>query len=65
LIHSVTYLDSTGNGHGARTILKVCGLRFSEAEGVTIGAWEVGADLRRKVAETIAARADEIASILV
>jgi hypothetical protein len=37
---------------------------LSEAEGATLGAWDVAADLSHTVAETIAARAEEIAVIL-
>jgi len=37
---------------------------LAEVEGTTIGAWEVGAELRREAAEVIDARASEIAGIL-
>ena len=37
---------------------------LGETEGATIGAWDVAEELRREAAETIAARADDIAGIL-
>jgi len=37
---------------------------LAEAEGIAIGAWDAGAELRREAAEAIAARTEEIAGIL-
>jgi hypothetical protein len=48
----------------ARRLLRLIFGALADAEGVTIGAWDVGQELRRAVAETIAARANEIAAIL-
>jgi hypothetical protein len=52
------------NKNEAKRLLCLIYVALAEAEGATIGAWEVGAHLRRKVADTIAARADEVAGIL-
>ena len=48
----------------ARRLLRLIYGALADAEGATIGAWDVGRELRRATAETIAARADEIAAIL-
>jgi hypothetical protein len=48
----------------ARRLTRMMVAALAEAEGATIGAWDVGAAPRQQVAETIAARADEIAGIL-
>jgi uncharacterized damage-inducible protein DinB len=48
----------------ARRILRLVYAALAETEGVTIGAWDVGIDLRNEAAQTIAARAGEIAGIL-
>lgn len=48
----------------ARRLLRLIYGALADAEGATIGAWDVGQELRRTAAETITARADEIAAIL-
>lgn len=48
----------------ARRLARLIYAALAEAEGATIGAWEVSAELGHKVAETIAERAEEIAGIL-
>jgi hypothetical protein len=48
----------------ARRLLRLIYGALAEAEGATIGAWDIGAELRHAVALRIAARAEEIASIL-
>lgn len=48
----------------AKRLLRLIYAALAEVEGATIGAWEVGAERRSQLAETIAARADEIAGIL-
>ena len=48
----------------ARRLLRLIYAALAEAEGATIGAWDGSAELRHKVAETIAARTAEIADIL-
>jgi hypothetical protein len=48
----------------ARRLLRLIYGALADAEGATIGAWDVGRELRRAAAETITARADEIAAIL-
>jgi hypothetical protein len=48
----------------AKRLLRLIYGALAEAESATLGAWEVGRELRREVAETISARADEIAGIL-
>jgi hypothetical protein len=58
-------LESIGRGpNEAKRLLRLIYAALAEVEGVTIGAWEVGAELRREVAGAIAARTDEIADIL-
>jgi hypothetical protein len=49
----------------ARRLLRLVFAALAEAEGASIGAWGVGADLWRTTAETIAARAEEVAAVLV
>jgi len=48
----------------AQRLLRLIYAALAEAEGATIGAWEVGAALRREAAEDLAGRASEIAGIL-
>ena len=48
----------------AKRLLRLIYAALAEVEGITIGAWEAGAELRREVADEIAARASEIADIL-
>jgi uncharacterized damage-inducible protein DinB len=48
----------------AKRLLRLIYAALAEAEGAAIGAWDVGAELRREAAETIAARSGEIAGIL-
>ncbi len=48
----------------ARRLLRLIYGALADAEGVTIGAWDAGRELRGAVAETLAARTDEIAAIL-
>ena len=48
----------------AKRLLRLIYAALAEVEGTTIGAWEVGAELRDELAEVIAARASEIADIL-
>jgi hypothetical protein len=48
----------------ARRLLRLIYAALAEAEGATIGAWEVGAALRHEVADAISGRANEIAGIL-
>jgi uncharacterized damage-inducible protein DinB len=48
----------------AQRLLRLICAALAEAEGATIGAWDVGAELRNEVAEAIAARVEEIAGIL-
>ena len=57
----------TGIGHPpseAERLLRLIYSALAEVEGITIGAWEVGAEWRDEVAEGISARADEIAELL-
>jgi hypothetical protein len=49
----------------ARRLLRLIYAALAEVEGATIGAWDVGAALRRDVADAISARAEEIGGILV
>jgi hypothetical protein len=54
-------LDLLGHGPGeARRLLRLIYAALAQAEGVTIGAWKLGAGRRHRVARAIAARADEI-----
>ena len=48
----------------AQRLLRLIYAALAEVEGATIGAWEAGTELRRELAEGIAARASEIADIL-
>jgi len=48
----------------AKRLLRLIYAALAEAEGATIGAWEVGAALRRELAEDLDARASEITGIL-
>jgi len=48
----------------ARRLLRLIYAALAEAEGETIGAWQVGAELSRETADAIAPRAEEIAGIL-
>ena len=48
----------------AKRLLRLIYGALADAEGASIGAWDVGQELRRTAAETITARADEIAAIL-
>lgn len=62
-------VDKTLDGIGrppseAKRLLRLIYAALAEAEGATIGAWQVGSDLRRQVAEAMAARAEEVAGIL-
>ena len=62
-------VDKTLEGIGrapneAKRLLRLIYAALAEAEGATIGAWELGDELRRERAEAIAARTDEIVGIL-
>jgi len=58
-------LESIGHSpNEAKRLLRLIYAALAGVEGITIGAWEAGAELRREVAERIAARASEIADIL-
>jgi len=58
-------LESIGHSpNEAKRLLRLIYAALAEVEGATIGAWEVSAELRREVADKIAARASEIAGIL-
>jgi hypothetical protein len=48
----------------ARRLLRLVYGALADAEGATIGAWDVGRELKRAAAETITARTDEVAAIL-
>jgi uncharacterized damage-inducible protein DinB len=48
----------------AKRLLRLIYAAWAEAEGAAIGAWDVGADLRREAAAIVAARTQEIATIL-
>ncbi len=48
----------------AERLLRLIYSVLAGVEGATIGAWEVGAELRNEVAGAISARADEIAELL-
>ncbi len=48
----------------AKRLLRLIYAALAEVEGATIGAWEIGSALVSDAAKTIAARADEIASLL-
>lgn len=58
-------LDAIGHPpNEAKRLLRLIYAALSEAEGATIGAWNVGADLMQEAAEAISASAQEIAGIL-
>jgi hypothetical protein len=48
----------------AQRLLRLVYAALAEAEGTTIGAWDIGAELWQGTAETIAARTDQIADIV-
>lgn len=48
----------------AKRLLRLIYGVLAEAEGVRVGAWNIGQDYRGKAAATIAARADEIAKVI-
>lgn len=48
----------------AKRLLRLIYAALAEVEGITIGAWEVGAELRRETAEKIGSYTHEVASIL-
>ena len=48
----------------AKRLLRLIYAALADAEGVTIGAWRVGAEMRQEVAEAISARTDEIKGVL-
>lgn len=48
----------------AQRLLRLIYAALAEAEGATIGAWEIGAELWQGTAETIATRTDAIAAIV-
>jgi hypothetical protein len=48
----------------ARRLLRLVYAALAEVEGLAIGAWGAGAELWHEVADTISARAEEIAQIL-
>jgi hypothetical protein len=48
----------------AKRLLRLIYGALAETEGVTVGAWEIGADHQGEAAATIAARADEIAKVI-
>jgi hypothetical protein len=65
----IVQIDKTLEGishspNEAKRLLRLIYAALAEVEGTTIGAWEAGAELRREVADEIAARASEIADIL-
>ena len=58
-------LEVTGHSpNESKRLLRLIYSALGETEGATIGDWDVAEELRREAAETIAARADEIAGIL-
>ena len=58
-------LEAIGHApNEARRLLRLIYGALADAEGATIGAWDVGQELRRTAVETITARTDEIAAIL-
>lgn len=58
-------LEAIGHApNEAKRLLRLIYGALADAEGAAIGAWDVGRELRRAAAETIAARTDEIAAIL-
>lgn len=58
-------LEALGHSPGeARRLLRLVYAALAEAEGVAIGAWDVGQEERQEAALGIAARAGEIAQIL-
>jgi len=58
-------LETIGHSpNEAQRLLRLIYAALGEAEGTTIGAWEVGTEFRREAANEIAARASEIAGIL-
>jgi hypothetical protein len=48
----------------ARRLLRLIYAAQAEAEGAAIGAWDLGAELRQQVADTMAARTEEIVGIV-
>jgi hypothetical protein len=48
----------------AQRLLRLIYAALAQAEGATIGAWEIGTELWQGTAETIAVRTDEIAAIV-
>jgi hypothetical protein len=65
----IVQVDKTleGTGHSpneSKRLLRLIYSALGETEGAAIGAWNVAEELRCEAAETIAARADEIAGIL-
>ena len=57
-------LEVTGHSpNESKHLLRLIYSALGETEGATIGAWDVTEELRREAAETIAARADEVAGI--
>jgi len=50
--------------HESKRLLRLIYAALAEVEGTTIGAWDLGAELRQAGAETISARAEEVARAL-
>jgi hypothetical protein len=48
----------------AKRLLRLIYGALAEAEGVMVGAWDIGQDYRGKAAATIASRTDEIAKVI-
>jgi hypothetical protein len=48
----------------ARRLLRLIYAALAEVEGATIGAWELGTELRQETARAIAARGEEIGGLL-
>jgi hypothetical protein len=65
----IIQIEKTRGGIGRRPseaerLVRLIYSALAEVEGITIGAWKVGAELRNEVAGVISARADEIAELL-
>jgi uncharacterized damage-inducible protein DinB len=64
-VQAAKTLEAIGHApNEAKRLLRLIYGALADAEGATIGAWDIGRELRRATAETIAARTDEIAAIL-
>jgi hypothetical protein len=59
-----TLVDIGHAPNEARRLLRLIYAALAEGEGITIGAWELGAERRQQMAEMVAAHTEEIAGIL-